>query len=397
MKTVGRHAQARPRPVPRAGGVRHVRLRARQGVARPSSTAATASPSCSSRASTRRMPVEEQVVVDLRRHPAATSTTSRSPTSGASRPSCSTTCRPATATSSRHPHDRGHPTTRTSLEATTRRRPSPTEFAPSERPTTRRGLGSTDGWWPGTHPPPADQDGPVDEEDHHAHGAHRRQPHRQGPAARAAARPYSEQITEVIRNLAEAGAGRATRCSGRASEISKVGFVVITADRGLAGATTRRSSAPPSGRCAAEQAEGRETTLVHGRQEGADATSASAATGSTQSSWRHRPAHLRGRPRGRRVVAERVRGRASSTGSTLVYTRFLSRRHPAGGRRAGSCRWSSRPSTSDGRADGPPADFEFEPPPTRSSTAAAPLRRGPALRRPARRRRPPSTPPASGP
>ena len=42
----GRHAQARPRPVPRARGVRHLRLRARQGRRRPSSTAATASPSC---------------------------------------------------------------------------------------------------------------------------------------------------------------------------------------------------------------------------------------------------------------------------------------------------------------------------------------------------------------
>ena len=43
------------------------------------------------------MPVEEQVVVDLRRHQAATSTTSPSPTSSASRPSCSTSCAAATA------------------------------------------------------------------------------------------------------------------------------------------------------------------------------------------------------------------------------------------------------------------------------------------------------------
>ena len=42
----GRHAQGRPRPVPRARGVRRVRLRARRGLPGHSSTAATASPSC---------------------------------------------------------------------------------------------------------------------------------------------------------------------------------------------------------------------------------------------------------------------------------------------------------------------------------------------------------------
>ena len=57
-----RHAQGRPRPVPRARGVRRLRLRARQGVPGRRSTAATGSSSCSSSASTRPMPVEEQVV-----------------------------------------------------------------------------------------------------------------------------------------------------------------------------------------------------------------------------------------------------------------------------------------------------------------------------------------------
>ena len=43
------HAQARPGPVPRARGLRHLRLRARQGVRRRSSSAATGWWSCSSR------------------------------------------------------------------------------------------------------------------------------------------------------------------------------------------------------------------------------------------------------------------------------------------------------------------------------------------------------------
>ena len=46
MKSGRRHAEARPRPVPRARGVRHVRLRARRRSRRPSSSAATAWSSC---------------------------------------------------------------------------------------------------------------------------------------------------------------------------------------------------------------------------------------------------------------------------------------------------------------------------------------------------------------
>src|SRR5918997_4115339 len=54
----------------------------------------------------------------------------------------------------------------------------------------------------------------------------------------AAARPYSEQITEVIRNLAAGGAGLDHPLLAQADDanINKVAFVVITADRGLAGA-----------------------------------------------------------------------------------------------------------------------------------------------------------------
>ena len=51
----------------------------------------------------------------------------------------------------------------------------------------------------------------------------------------AAARPYSEQITEVIRNLAAAGAGLDHPCCGSRRRSATSVFVVITADRGLAG------------------------------------------------------------------------------------------------------------------------------------------------------------------
>jgi F-type H+-transporting ATPase subunit gamma len=51
----------------------------------------------------------------------------------------------------------------------------------------------------------------------------------------AAARPYSEQITEVIRNLAAGGASSSHPLLAEREQVSRVGFVVITADRGLAG------------------------------------------------------------------------------------------------------------------------------------------------------------------
>ena len=55
-------------------------------------------------------------------------------------------------------------------------------------------------------------------------------------AGAAAAVPYSEQITEVVRNLAPAaGAGSRARCSSPGPRPRRSGYVVITADRGLCG------------------------------------------------------------------------------------------------------------------------------------------------------------------
>jgi F-type H+-transporting ATPase subunit gamma len=51
----------------------------------------------------------------------------------------------------------------------------------------------------------------------------------------AAARPYSEQITEVIRNLAAAGAGTSNPLLTPRETVTTVGYVVIAADRGLSG------------------------------------------------------------------------------------------------------------------------------------------------------------------
>ena len=51
----------------------------------------------------------------------------------------------------------------------------------------------------------------------------------------SAARPYAEQITEVIGNLAAAGAGSGQPLLTPRENVSNVGVIVLAADRGLAG------------------------------------------------------------------------------------------------------------------------------------------------------------------
>jgi F-type H+-transporting ATPase subunit gamma len=57
----------------------------------------------------------------------------------------------------------------------------------------------------------------------------------------AAARPYSEQITGVIQDLAEAGAGGSHPLLREAEQVRKIAYVAVR--------TTPRSSEPPSARC----------------------------------------------------------------------------------------------------------------------------------------------------
>src|SRR5436309_4127963 len=59
----------------------------------------------------------------------------------------------------------------------------------------------------------------------------------------AAARPYAEQITAVIGNLAAAGAGLSSPLLQQRDDVHTVAFVVITSDRGSPAPTTATSSA----------------------------------------------------------------------------------------------------------------------------------------------------------
>jgi F-type H+-transporting ATPase subunit gamma len=77
-----------------------------------------------------------------------------------------------------------------------------------------------------------------------------------------AARPYSEQITEVIRNLAAAGAGRGSALLEEREEVRTVAMVVVSADRGLCGGYNTNIIRAAEREMARVRAEGKQTRLV---------------------------------------------------------------------------------------------------------------------------------------
>ena len=78
----------------------------------------------------------------------------------------------------------------------------------------------------------------------------------------AAARPYSEQITEVIQSLAAGGADLSHPLLHKADNVSKVAYVAITADRGLAGAYNSNVIRATERDLKAEQGKGRDYSLI---------------------------------------------------------------------------------------------------------------------------------------
>jgi F-type H+-transporting ATPase subunit gamma len=77
-----------------------------------------------------------------------------------------------------------------------------------------------------------------------------------------AARPYSEQITAVIQNLAAGGAGLDHPLLTPRPDVRKVAYVVITADRGLAGAYNSNVIRAAERALKAEQGQGHDYSLV---------------------------------------------------------------------------------------------------------------------------------------
>ena len=178
----------------------------------------------------------------------------------------------------------------------------------------------------------------------------------------AAARPYSERITDVIRNLAAAGAGGDSPLLNPRPEVTTVAYVVVAADRGLAGGYNSTVIRATERAMTADQEAGRQTALI---TVGKKATGyfrfrgweiAESFTGFTDD-----PGYEDARAVAT-YVAERFESGAFSE-VQLAYTQFLS----LGSQIAQVVQYmplDSSSLTEAAEASGPTADYEFEPDPS---------------------------------
>ena len=207
-----------------------------------------------------------------------------------------------------------------------------------------------------------------------------------------AAVPYSDQITEVVKDLAASGASSDSPLLAGRGEIKKTCYVVITADRGLCGGYNSGSSVRPRVRSRPTCSPAATTTIIPvGRKAEGYFRFRGYKLGQAFNGFSDQP-DLRRRPGDRRVRRRAVHLAARSTrsSSSTPASSRPARRKSCSGR---SCRCTRETVTGgDGQAAQRrrrrgAAAYEFEPDPTTILDTLAPaLRRGPHLRRPAQRR-----------
>jgi len=180
----------------------------------------------------------------------------------------------------------------------------------------------------------------------------------------AAAVPYSEQITEVVKDLAAAGgASQSPLLSGR--EVKTTAYVVITADRGLCGGYNAGVQRAAEGEIKQDVLKGSDYTVIAvGRKAEGYFRFRGYTIDRTFAGFSDNPTYADAKQIGEYVVEQYLAGNIDRV--ELVYTRFIS---------AGSQEVVQRPLVplereavegGDGKgldADGTPADFEFEPDP----------------------------------
>jgi F-type H+-transporting ATPase subunit gamma len=179
-----------------------------------------------------------------------------------------------------------------------------------------------------------------------------------------AAVPYSEQITEVVRDLAAAGASSDSPLLAGRDEVKVTCYVVITADRGLCGGYNAGVQRAAEGEIKADVLAGKDYLVVPvGRKAEGYFKFRGYTLGTTFAGFSDSPGYADAKAVGEYVVDLYTSGAVDRV--ELVYTRFIS---------AGSQEVVLRPlvpltaETTVG-GDGKPADeagggYEFEPDPT---------------------------------
>jgi F-type H+-transporting ATPase subunit gamma len=182
-----------------------------------------------------------------------------------------------------------------------------------------------------------------------------------------AARPYSEQITAVMANLAAGGAGLDHPLLQERDPIRKVGFIVISADRGLAGAYNSTIVRTAERALLAHRDEGRDYELtLAGRKAESYFRYRGYRIGESFSGFSEKPTYEDAREVAQAAMARYERGSDEEGGVDqveLIYTRFFS----AGSQRVVNVRLLplEREAIEDASAggDGPQTAYEFEPEP----------------------------------
>jgi F-type H+-transporting ATPase subunit gamma len=174
----------------------------------------------------------------------------------------------------------------------------------------------------------------------------------------AAARPYSERITEVIRNLAAAGAGGDSPLLVERDQHTMC-YVVVAADRGLCGAYNSSVIRAAERSMLAQRAEGRQTRLITvGKKASAYFRFRGWEIDGSFEGFADQPGYEDARQIADFVVSRFSAGEYDRV--ELAYTRFLS----AASQRVVIRRFVPLDQTMlEQASDGPSADYEFEPDP----------------------------------
>jgi len=181
-----------------------------------------------------------------------------------------------------------------------------------------------------------------------------------------AAVPYSDQITEVVRDLAAAGGSTASPLLAGRDDVRNVAYVVITADRGLCGGYNAGVQRAAEGEIKADVLQGRDYSVIAvGRKAESYFRFRGYKIKGQFAGFSDAPGYADAKAIGQYVVDLFVNGEVDRI--ELVYTRFIS---------AGSQEVVQRPlvplerdtvAAVDGQSaagEGPHADFEYEPDPT---------------------------------